>query len=326
MRTIPLINIAALRSDNTVERWAVVQSIAAAFRDIGFMAVQGHNIPEQVISAMREQTRLVFKRPIDEKLALPVQPTNYRGYIPLGFFTPNGGGGAANKHADQYEAYKLHYEMAADDPICGQCDLYGPNRWPENSFALEAAVTNYWRHCDRVTDELLLAIATFFDSDPAYFKQALTMPLTNMTLLHYPPCNRGADHFGIHPHKDTDLLTVLAADLIGGLYLRPRQAKQWIEAKVPSDALIINVGDMLEIWSGGYFMSTPHKVVNESDQHRYSFPYFSVPRFDITISPRSDSMNFDRAAMRAGEVSKKIWRSNWPNADSVEEEIDPYTH
>ena len=95
MTTIPLINIAALRSENTAERWAVVQSIATAFRDIGFMAVQGHNIPEQVISAMREQTRLLFKRPMDEKLALTVHPTNYRGYIPLGFFTPNGGGGAA---------------------------------------------------------------------------------------------------------------------------------------------------------------------------------------------------------------------------------------
>ena len=88
--------------------------------------------------------------------------------------------------------------------------------------------------------------------------------------------------------------------------------------------MIVNVGDMLEIWTGGYFTSTPHKVIDNSGQHRFSFPYFAVPRFDVSVSPLHNKNEFDRGPMQVGEVSKQIWHSNWPNADAVEQVIDPY--
>ena len=81
---------------------------------------------------------------------------------------------------------------------------------------------------------------------------------------------------------------------------------------------------MLEIWSGGYFISTPHKVVNLSGHERYSFPFFVVPRYDVEVAPLRRAVDgFDRANLMTGEISKEIWLSNRPDAPAVDKRFDP---
>lgn len=161
---------------------------------------------------------------------------------------------------------------------------------------------------------------------PGEFLQQFEKPLTNMTLLHYPPQAPDADGFGIHPHKDTDALTILAPDPVGGLMVRCRDDRKWISADPPQDALIVNIGDLLELWSGGYFVSTPHKVVNTSGAERYSFPYFAVPRFDTVVRPiRKPQPEFSRSSVNVGDASKEVWRTNWPDGGPIDANIDPAT-
>ncbi len=121
--------------------------------------------------------------------------------------------------------------------------------------------------------------------------------------------------FGIHPHKDTDALTILAPDPVGGLMIRCRDEQEWISAEPPGDALTVNIGDLLELWSGGYFVSTPHKVVNTSGAERYSFPYVVKP-----LKTRQN--DFRRPSVHVGDVSKEVWRTNWPDAKSDKSHFD----
>ncbi|MFT6048081.1 MAG: isopenicillin N synthase-like dioxygenase, partial [Arenicella sp.] len=242
MNNIPIIDITDLKSGDPEKRNSVRASLCSAFHEIGFVAVQGHGISQSLLGEMRLQVIELFNRPAEEKLSLTVQQYNYRGYVPNGFFTPNRAG-ETNKQqiSDQYEAYKLHYEAELHDPICQLCSLYGPNKWPKSSQRLKNTVTSYWRECDRVTQSLLGAISDDLNLDRSYFQQVFEQPLSNMTLLHYPQVNSSHDSFGIHPHKDTDVLTILAPDPVGGLYVRSRDSQEWIAAIAPDDALIINV-------------------------------------------------------------------------------------
>jgi isopenicillin N synthase-like dioxygenase len=335
MNNIPIIDISNLESSDAEKRKTVVDSLCRAFHEIGFVAVQGHGISQSLLGEVRLQVIDLFNRPLEEKLSLTVQQYNYRGYVPTGFFTPNRVGETSKQQAcDQYEAYKLHYETEPDDPIRKHCSLYGPNKWPKSSHQLKNVVTNYWYECDRVTQNLLGAISDYLNLDKGYFQKVFEQPLSNMTLLHYPQVNSSHDSFGIHPHKDTDVLTILAPDPVGGLYVRSRDSKEWIAAIAPDDALIINVGDMLEIWSAGYFVSTPHKVISPQAADRYSFPYFAVPRYDVVV----ETLNFDervmskrviqqaaeQRSMHCGDVSKNIWQSNWPDSQAIDERYDPY--
>lgn len=325
MNQLPLIDLAEIADGEQLSS-GLADQLSTALHDLGFVAVLGHGIPPCLIESMRAETKALFALPSELKLAMQVTPENYRGYVPLGFFTPNAKQGAA----DLYEAFKLHTEIELDDPIRQQCDLYGPNLWPQARPNLKTTVLQYWKHCDRLNVLLLNALFDSLKIDKALLQAWFDKPLSNMTLLHYPAKMGPSEPSGIHPHKDTDVLTFLLPDPVGGLYLRPRQQAEWFEANAPAGALIVNVGDMLETWSDGYYVSTPHKVVNTSQRNRYSFPYFSVPRFDTVIQPVAKNTKNTPAESAlyhdAGTISAKIWRSNWPDAAAIEACFDPYSH
>lgn len=305
MQQIPVIDIGPSR-----DAAKTVQAVEEACRDVGFMYIVNHGIAQEKINAIRCVVVEYFRRPLADKMTDCITRDNYRGYIPAGFFSPATG----SKEADNYEGYKLHYEVAAEDEIRHDCDLYGPNKWPGAPAAFASVVQDYWQACDAVADRLLRLMAVALGSDPDWFLRQFDMPLTNMTLLHYPPRHDGG--YGIHPHKDTDALTILAGDEITGLMVRGRSSDAWIDVDPPNNALVVNIGDMMELWSGGYFVSTPHKVVNVNGAERFSFPYFCVPRYDVIVAPLRDPQpGFNRARVHVGDVSREVWRTNWPDAE-----------
>ena len=244
------------------------------------MLVKGHGVASELVSDLRHHLVDYFGRPLADKMAERITPDNYRGYIPLGFFSPNAGGVTP----DQYEGYKLHAEVAADDPLCNTFDLYGPNRWPLEPARLRETTEAFWQACEATGQRLLRLIALIMKVNVTDFLALFDKPLTNMTLLHYPPGDPH-DGFGIHPHKDTDALTLLFPDAIGGLWLRHHDQGKWLEVEAPANTRVVTIGDLLELWSGGYFVSTPHKVVNASGRARYSFPFLIVPRHDVVVAP-----------------------------------------
>lgn len=311
MQSIPLIDFGSgVDADAQIE---------AACRDIGFMYVVGHAIDAALIGRVRAAVADYFSLPLKQKTRDRISRENYRGYIPAGFFSANSGDAAA----DRYEGYKLHLETRSDDPIRAKCDLYGPNKWPQQPQDFKQVILEYWRECDRVSSGILRSIAKTLETPADEFLQYFDRPLTNMTLLHYPPQAPDADGFGIHPHKDTDALTILAPDPVGGLFVKSREGQNWIKAQPPDDALIVNIGDLLELWSGGYFVSTPHKVVNSSGAERYSFPYFAVPRFNTVVRPlREPQPDFQRSSVHVGDVSREVWRTNWPDTGPSNPSLD----
>lgn len=305
--SIPLIDL-----NDADER--IIPELKRGLCDIGFVLVAGHGIPEALVSDLRHQTATYFDRPLSEKLADSITAENYRGYIPLGFFSPNASLHDTGTTPDQYEGYKLHFEVTADNAIRTACDLYGPNRWPANGAALKAAVMAFWQACDQTGQQLLSLIARILGVDPVGFLSLFEYPLSNMTLLHYPPKSTASDNFGIHPHKDTDALTLLFPDPVGGLWLHSRNTDSWLEVDAPLGTMVVNIGDLLELWSGGLFVSTPHKVINASGKERYSFPFFMVPRHDVVVEPLIPCQSgYHRDPIPVEAVSREVWRTNWPD-------------
>ncbi len=312
MQDIPTVDIAG-------DFASTIPEVDDACREVGFMYIRGHGISADTITRLRNAVVDYFNRPLAEKLHDCISRDNYRGYIPQGFFSANTGG----LDADRYEGYKLHVETSADDPICAACDLYGPNKWPNDAAGFREAILDYWQACDGVANSLLVMLAAILNVDQDSILKQFAKPLTNMTLLHYAPQEAESPGYGIHPHKDTDALTILVPDKVGGLMVRARDQQQWIEVDAPDDVLLVNIGDLLEIWSGGYFVSTPHKVINKSGAERYSFPYFAVPRFDTIVEPlRPPQPGFDRGSVHVGDVSREVWRTNWPDAAPANSHFD----
>ncbi|WP_422026375.1 isopenicillin N synthase family dioxygenase [Roseovarius sp.] len=319
MTSIPIIHLNDVQSDDPAIRREVVETVRRSCTEIGFLYVDGHGVAPEIIARMRGAVVEVFDQPAPVKAAHRITPGDYRGYIPLGFFTPASGDAAP----DQYEGFKLHLDVAADDPLREDCDLYGPNLWPEGLEGAKAAVAEYWAALDRVADRLLRVFGLALGREEGFFLPFFRQPLTGMTLLHYPAMDGASGGFGIHPHKDSSAFTILYPDPVGGLLVQTRGG-DWIEAEAPEGAFIVNIGDVLEHWSGGVFKSTPHKVINRSGRERYSFPYFATPRFDAVIEPAgARSEGYDRQAIRMERWHRAIIAGNWPDSAPIDADIDP---
>jgi len=116
-------------------------------------------------------------------------------------------------------------------------------------------------------------------------------PATLLRILRYPPLTGEEEPGAVRAaaHEDINLLTVLPASNERGLQLLTATG-EW--ADVPSDfgTLVINVGDMLQEASGGFYKSTTHRVVNPSGdgarRSRVSIPLFLQPRPEVVLSDR----------------------------------------
>ncbi|MDG1987184.1 MAG: 2OG-Fe(II) oxygenase family protein [Halieaceae bacterium] len=289
-----------------------------ALDDYRFMNLVGHEIRWSIVRSLVYELQEYFDRPFEQKALDIVKPDNYRGYIPLGFFSPNNGVG----ESDNYEGYKLHFEVIMRIRFCEECTLYGSNRWPVNSRNLRLLIMDYWADCDRLSTQLLGAFKRILGLKIGALQSLFDFPLTNMTLLYYPASEESS---GIHLHIDTDVLTLLPPGLGKDVQIRPANETDWMSVGDTKDSIVANVGEMMEIWSGGRFTSTPHKVSLSPGCSRYSFPLFVVPRHNVLIRPLVEPTEKELfGRITAGELSRRIWTSNWVNSRSVDSEFDPF--
>ena len=111
-------------------------------------------------------------------------------------------------------------------------------------------------------------------------------PLSRGAFTYYPPCEAeaAANQFGVAPHTDFGVLTVLCQDHVGGLEVQGYDGT-WIAAPPVDGSLVINVGDLLARWSNDKFRSTPHRVINRSGRERLSLVLAYDPDFETLIDP-----------------------------------------
>ena len=178
-------------------------------------------------------------------------------------------------------------DIAADDPdyVAGN-RMHGANRWPAELPLMRAAFNRYFDAANACGRMLLRGFAASLDAPPDTFVRSFTKPVTRCSAVFYPPQSPDAseDQFGVAPHTDYGVITVLYQDPIGGLEVRTRSG-DWVVAHPIPGTLVINVGDLLARWTNDRFQSTPHRVVNRSGRERLSIAAFVDPDYDTLIDP-----------------------------------------
>ncbi|MCH9673153.1 MAG: isopenicillin N synthase family oxygenase, partial [Gammaproteobacteria bacterium] len=214
----------------------------------------------------------------------------HRGYIAPRSSLIRTSSVAEVKRPNLSESLMLMHEVSPTDSDYGQ-PLQGPNQWPQlENFRepIQAYDSAMRALCARLTRLISLALGQPADALTPYFEK----PTTWLRLLRYPPhpASASADDFGSAPHTDYGFITVLAQDELSGLEVRDRDG-QWLSATPIADTFVLNVADMLAVWSGGRWPSTPHRVRNFGTEARYSIPYFYDPQMNTRVRPlRDDSV------------------------------------
>lgn len=294
--SIPLVDISGLRSERAEDRARVAGELARAAREVGFLYVTGHGVPEALFEGVRAMAERFFAQPLEAKMDVYIgRSTNHRGYVPEGEEVFQG----ASK--DSKEAYDLSIDLAPDDPACRDGHvLLGPNQWPDLPGFREA-VQAYYDATFAVGRLLLRGFAQAMGEAPDHFEDVLSCPPSQLRLIHYPYDPLAVDVVGIGAHTDYEMFTLLHATSPGLEVLNGEG--QWIDAPPVPGAYVVNVGDMLEILTNGAFVATSHRVRKVSAE-RYSFPLFFCLDHDTRIEPLPRFVtpeNPARAGLVAGE-------------------------
>ena len=134
---------------------------------------------------------------------------------------------------------------------------------------------------------VLAGLAAGLGKPVDFFTPFYHRPLGRGQLVYYPPTTAAdlvARRFGAAAHADFGVLTILFQDNLGGLQVQNRSGS-WIEAPPVENSFVCNIGDMLSYWTGGRLASTIHRVINRTEQARFSIPIFCDPSSDAVIDP-----------------------------------------
>ena len=274
---IPVVDIQPLR-DGSDPR-GVAKLLHEASQKLGFIYIKGHGIPEEVIDSARAGAYEFFGQTESVKADVKVT-AKHRGWL--------GQGGAKMKDgakADLKESFIWGHED--DDRALMDHDLRGENIWPAELPHMSQEAMSYFQHAHKVAHHLMRGFALGLDLDEDFFLKTASRPLSRASYVYYPaqPADLGSSQFGVGPHTDFGVLTVLCQDSVGGLQVEDASG-DWIQAPPIEGTLIVNVADLLSRWTDGAYKSTPHRVVNSSGKKRLSIVLAFDPNPETVIDAK----------------------------------------
>jgi isopenicillin N synthase-like dioxygenase len=317
---IPLVDLGPLRDGSTESRAAVADNICEACETVGFLYVVNHGIPGALTTDLFSVAKAFFALSSAEKLQLRLgATTGFRGYLPSGI---DGGTSAGNRK----EAFQILRENAGEQPKGPVPLLNKPNLWPSSLPAFRETILTYYAAVEKLSITLLSLFEIGLGVPPMTFSSHFGRPLSMLRLLHYPPQPPMEKAIGSQPHTDTGALTILAQDDAGGLEA-VNDLGEWTQVKPIEGSLVVNLGELMKLWSDGRFSATPHRVINTSGKDRLSIPFFANPNFDTVISPviaavrrRPETKlvgHLERGeAMTSGQAVMGSWIRLWGNSAS----------
>jgi isopenicillin N synthase-like dioxygenase len=279
--SLPIVDVSALvevgaAGADPVRLEQTVLALRRAASEVGFLYVTGHGLPASSVEALEGVARDFFALPSAAKLEYYIgRSKNHRGYVPPGeevFYSQT---------KDTKEAFDLSRDLP-DADYGAASRLLGPNVWPRELPQFRSVVNAYYDQVFALGRALLRGFALALDLPAAYFDGYLHAPPSQLRLIHYQPAEPGTDSMGIGAHTDYECLTILHATAPGLQVING--AGQWVDAPPIPGAFVVNIGDLLEVWSNGVFVSTSHRVLPVRAA-RYSFPLFFTVDYETRVEP-----------------------------------------
>ena len=282
---VPVVDLAAAWSGDAGKRAALADEIAEVCGRVGFMYIRNHGVADADIDAIFKTAADFHNLPHDTKMESAMArnaDAQGQGYLP-GMTKGSGKGLSENLQ----EAFQFRRPLADDDPglLAGK-PLHGRIPWPKAMPDLKARMMAYYSKVDALGYQLLELFEQALDQPAGALKKYFTKDMNSLRILHYPPQRPDEEgvHLGARAHTDTNAFTILAQDNNGGLEIRNRD-NEWVAVPPIEGTFVVNVGEVLKVWTDGIFSSTLHRVINRSGRERYSIPFFMYPSYDALIEP-----------------------------------------
>lgn len=281
MGNIPVVNLKDFTQGTPGERERFIKTYGDGLMEFGFVTVDEHRVPLDLIEKAFKQAEEFFALPTETKRKYIVEGTGgARGYTAFGVERAVG----ATAH-DLKEFWHVGQEDVSEE----LARLYPKNVWPSEIGAFKETVLAIYRSLETCAQELLKATALYLKLDNDHFAQMARQGNSVLRVIHYPPVGPDAPANAVRAaaHEDINLITLLCEATTGGLELLTRDGK-WRPVSSLAGQIVADSGDMLQLATNGVIPATTHRVVNPKtgeNKSRYSMPFFVHPRPEVLLDP-----------------------------------------
>ncbi|XP_064122181.1 uncharacterized protein LOC135226496 [Macrobrachium nipponense] len=264
------------------ERQTVANEIAEAFRNVGFVYLKNHGIPKQVIEEIFTSSKEFFSLDQEVKAQYNRGVTDIQGYTEV--------------NRERLTTGRDAKELRESYDIRGVDGMF-----PEEVPFLKSSASRIIQYCVDLSRRLLSLMEIALGLDRNYFGSLHQRMFgennaTCLRLLHYPPLS-GKDYkeglIRCGQHTDYGTFTLLFQDSMGGLEVLNRAGK-WLHADPIPDAILVNIGDLMQFWTNDEFVATEHRVLVPKEEirqrcARQSVVCFVHPDDEVLIKPLNNS-------------------------------------
>ncbi|XP_010941859.1 protein LATERAL BRANCHING OXIDOREDUCTASE 1 [Elaeis guineensis] len=258
----------------------LLAEVEAACQEWGFFQVINHGVPSELLDNILAASKGFFALSVEEKRQVKRDDVN-----PLGYYD--------TEHTKNVRDWKEVFDFVVEEPTVFPV-LAGPrtnefdsfmNRWPEYPPGFKEACEKYAKAANKLAFKLLELIALTLGLPAKRLNGFFKDQSSFIRLNHYPPCPSPHLALGVGRHKDSGALTILAQDDVGGLDVKRQSDGEWVRVKPIPNSYIINIGDIIQVWSNDKYESAEHRVSVNSEKERFSIPFFFNPAHYVEVQP-----------------------------------------
>lgn len=286
MSRLPVVDLTQLHANSTTRIDALAE-LARICRDVGFFYLTGHGLSQAELDAMLALGRDFFALPDSEKRAIQMRHSpHFRGYSGIAAELTRG-------RPDQREQFDIMREEPA--PVTRHAPwqgLIGPNQWPVAMPQLKPTLLAFQQQLSELAQNLLThllaslqlpsdALATTYQAGPYLHTKLLRYPVVPKPLEPNSATQNASPRQGVGAHKDPGYLTFVLGDNEAGLEVETDAG--WLLVEPLPGALVVNIGELLELATDGYLKATTHRVTSPGARDRYSLAFFMAAQLDAQV-------------------------------------------
>jgi isopenicillin N synthase-like dioxygenase len=300
MSSIPVIDISTWTGPgaSSSQQETTARLLRDASHEPGFCQVVGHGVDPALSERLLELSTKFFALPTPSKQALLISNSPaFRGYTKLGNELTQGVSDVREQIAFGYDD---PVKIKLDDPPWQR--LRGANQWPADLPELQTVAQEWLDAMGPMAASVCRALAVSLGQPRAALDHVFTpRPDPYVKLVRYPAVAPGSSDQGVGLHHDSGLLTFILANDVPGLEVQIDG--QIVPVEPRKDAFVMNLGEMMQTASDGYFQATKHRVSSPPQgPDRISIAYFFNPRYESVFT--AFKLPADVAAMAPGGAGK----------------------
>nr|QCP71064.1 leucoanthocyanidin dioxygenase [Pohlia nutans] len=293
---LPVIDMKGVEGER---RGFIVEQIREACAQWGFFQVTNHGVPLPLIARMQQVSREFFELPLEDKMKYR-SPNEEQMLVSEGYGTKV----AAKKGAFANWGDQLRHKSLP-------ASQRNYDRWPTNPSSFREIEEGYIEEQDKLVKRILELISESLGLESSYLNDHLVGKLTQTLLMnYYPHCPQPELVLGVQRHSDFGLLTLLVQDVDDAPGLQVTKDGDWITVMPMDGAVIVNLGDQMEMLSNGKYKSIEHRAFVTGSKPRMSIVAFTYPTDETVVGPISDLLSAEELP-KYGRCSFGEYRSSF---------------